>query len=281
MHTYVIDGQPVALQIDNAAEARYGAPATLSTIDTDITAGQAWYAQGFVVEDLFTEGEFTALRDAVHVTLQDMLSQLGRQGAGFTLETYHRFVDDAAHAALVGRTRDLFQDDLCLDVAAMHDRLGRLLGRALTDRLPDRKGRLHIIIRVNRPGSGDFNPVHKDIYEPVDHLGLIPPLVNFWIPVAGVGPLSSLPLAPGSHRLCESRILRTRAGSVVQGRRYRVNSILEWGGSRSLERARIGNGQVLVFSSHLIHGLATNMQADVTRIALEFRLLPAEGGPAG
>jgi ectoine hydroxylase-related dioxygenase (phytanoyl-CoA dioxygenase family) len=34
----------------------------------------------------------------------------------------------------------------------------------------------------------------------------------------------------------------------------------------------IDYGEVLIFSSHLVHGLAINEESDTTRVALEFRL---------
>lgn len=279
LNTYFIDGQPYELRIDNAAEASFGADAVLSTAATDITAGQPWYDQGFTVADLFSEAEFAAFRGDIEATVRSALSGLGRDVGGFTLEQYHRFADDAAHAAVVAGTRALLQGNLTLNIGALHDRLSRILGHCLTDNLAEivagQSGTMPVIIRLNRPNSGDFNPVHKDIYEAVDNLGQVPRLVNFWIPVAGVGPQSALPLAPGSHLLNEQVILRTRAGSRVDGRHYRVNSVLEWGGQRSLERVRIRDGQVLLFSSHLIHGFAVNAQPDTTRVALEFRLGPA------
>ena len=265
------------MRIDNAIEAAWGDDVVLSSPTTDPTASQPWYAAGFTVVDLFTPQEFATLRDDVEATVGGILDDHGRDTTGFTLERYHHHVDDEAHAAVVGRTRDLFQHDLTLEVATMHDRLGEVLGIRLTDRVAvtDAPMTLHVIVRLIRPRSTDFNPVHKDIYEAVDHFGLTPPLVNFWIPVAGCGPDSSLPVAPGSHLIPESQILRTRAGSVVHGRHYRVNSILEWAGSRDLQRAEVADGQALVFSSHLVHGLAVNTQPDTTRVALEFRLVPA------
>jgi hypothetical protein len=277
----MIDGAAFPLHIDNADQAQLGPPGRLSTPATDPTAGQPWYDRGYTVTDLFAPAEFAAFKDGITATLRDSLGHLGRDTTGFTLERYHHHVDDAAHAALVARTRDLFQRDLPFDIAALHARLGTALGMPLTDTLPGLPGKLHVIIRINRPGSGDFNPVHKDIYEAVDHLGIVPPLVNFWIPVAGVSPFSALPLAPGSHLIDESRILRTRAGSVVEGRHYRVNSVLDWDGSRALERVRISDGQALIFSSHLIHGLAVNAQPDTTRVAVEFRLGPLTGASYG
>ena len=276
MHRYDIDGAAVELRLDNAAEATFGAPGILSTPTSDLTSAQPWYPQGFTVAPLFSETEFAAFRAAITAKLVALIKDLGRDTTGFTLESYHRFVDDAAHAAVVAQTRSLFQRDLALDLAGLHGRLGQILGLPLTDDLArivsGPTGTMPVILRLNRPGSGDFNPVHKDIYEAVDHLGQVPRLVNIWIPVAGVGPQSALPLAPGSHLLDESAILRTRAGSVVDGRHYRVNSVLEWGGSRELARAQVRDGEVLIFSSHLVHGLAVNSQTDTTRIALEFRL---------
>lgn len=274
-HDYVIDGRPVSVRIDNAAEATWGDDVVLSSPRTDPTAAQPWYERGFDVVDLFTDEEFASLHDDVEATVRGILEGWGRDTTDFTLERYHHHVDDDTHAQVVGRTRDLFQHDLHLEVATMHERLGDVLGLRLTDTVPDPPMTLHVIVRLIRPGSTDFNPAHKDVYEAVDHLGIVPPLVNFWIPVAGCGPHSSLPLAPGSHLIPESQILRTRAGSVVHGRRYRVNSILQWAGSRSLQRADVADGQALVFSSHLIHGLAVNTQPDTTRVALEFRLIPA------
>ena len=283
MHRYVIDGDAYDLMIDNAADAGFGAPAVLSTPQTDITAGQPWYDQGFAVCDLFSAAEFAAFRADVETFLRSVLADLGLGTAGFTLNRYHHFVDDAAHAAVAARSRALTQADLPVDLGAMQRRLGQILGQPLTDRLsailPGQPGTMPVILRVNRPGSADFNPVHKDIYEAVDHLQQVPRLVNFWIPIAGVGPQSALPLAPGSHLIDESAILRTRAGSIVQGRHYRVNSVLEWGGDRSLQRVAIRDGQVLVFSSHLIHGFALNLQPDTTRVALEFRLGSAFAPP--
>ena len=98
------------------------------------------------------------------------------------------------------------------------------------------------------------------------------PFVNLWVPIAGVTEKTSLPLAPSSHLISESEIIRTFEGGVIEGNKYRVRLIKEWGGSCSLVRSKVAYGQVLTFSSHLIHGLATNEEDDLTRTALEFRL---------
>jgi ectoine hydroxylase-related dioxygenase (phytanoyl-CoA dioxygenase family) len=48
--------------------------------------------------------------------------------------------------------------------------------------------------------------------------------------------------------------------------------IKSWNGDITLTRPEIKYGEVLFFTSHLVHGLAINEEEDSTRVALEFRL---------
>ena len=117
-----------------------------------------------------------------------------------------------------------------------------------------------------------FGGCLQDIYEDWDQAGYIPLFVNFWVPICGVTSRSSLPVAPRSHLLTEDKIVRTVEGGIVNGRRYRVRNIKSWDGKNEMTRVKIKQGEVLIFSSHLIHGFAINDQQDQTRVALEFRL---------
>ncbi len=96
--------------------------------------------------------------------------------------------------------------------------------------------------------------------------------MNLWIPIAGVTENTSLGMVPGSHKLSDVEIVRTYDGGVVEGNTYRVRMIKEWAGSHALKRADVKDDEVLLFSSHLIHGMAINAEEDLTRVALEFRL---------
>ena len=100
----------------------------------------------------------------------------------------------------------------------------------------------------------------------------IPKIINLWIPICGVTPLSSLPIVPKSHLLPENQVFRTLEGGVVGGKKYRVRMVKEWNGNNELTRPVVNYGGVLFFSSHLIHGLAINEEKDKTRVSLEFRL---------
>jgi hypothetical protein len=270
---YVIDGQPCTLDVAGSPAFAHGKPEQLSRPDTDITSGQAWYDRGYGIFRFLDDTGFASLREGIARSIRGIVASLGVDTAGFELETYHRYVrDDALHRKVVGITRDLFPDDFNFPILDTLARLERLLGFGLTDVDPDTGEKLHIIVRINRPDSHDFNPPHKDIYEAWDADATLPRFANFWIPICGVTPQSSLPLVPGSHRLPEDRIVRTFAGGVAGGNEYRVRTVLRWDGSNELQRPAVGYGEVLIFSSHLVHGCAINRQDDATRVALEFRL---------
>jgi ectoine hydroxylase-related dioxygenase (phytanoyl-CoA dioxygenase family) len=61
----------------------------------------------------------------------------------------------------------------------------------------------------------------------------------------------------------------------MEGNQYRVRMIKSWDGKNDLVRSKVKYGQVLIFTPHLVHGLATNEEQDKTRVALEFRLFKA------
>ena len=105
-----------------------------------------------------------------------------------------------------------------------------------------------------------------------DQFGKIPKMVNIWIPLCGVNVSNSLPLVPGSHKIAESMIIRSKAGATINNTSYSVASIKSWNNSTSLERVPINSNEVLIFSSHLIHGLSYNPNDDITRVSFEFRL---------
>ena len=107
-----------------------------------------------------------------------------------------------------------------------------------------------------------YNPPHKDIYEDYDQKGFCPRMVNAWIPISGVNRLAGLGLAPGSHLLSEEKISRTKAGVEMNGRRFSVNLIRSWNGSNKLINIFPSNGEMLCFSSHVVHGLGVNRNPD-------------------
>jgi hypothetical protein len=271
--TFTIDGKERAFSIENAPTFKAGNDEVLSNEKFDITFHQPWYQEGYTEVDFLSNEQFDDLIDGISKSISAIIEkECGIDTTGFTLEKYHHFVKaDEDHFKIVKKTRDLFSDDFSFSVKSIIPRLEEILKFNLTDFDEVEKEDMHIIVRINRPLSTDFNPPHKDIYEGVDK-GYIPQFVNFWIPIAGVTDKSNLPIAPKSHFINEKDIVRTFEGAHIEGHTYRVRMIKSWNGSSDLVRSTVKYGQVLIFSSHLIHGLAVNDESDLTRVALEFRL---------
>jgi Phytanoyl-CoA dioxygenase (PhyH) len=271
---FTINDKLYEVSVKGAPEFDYGKNELLSTNSTDIAFNQEWYNEGYKAINFLNEEEYKNLEAGLTKSVKNIISsEIGIDLAGFELINYHHFVKtDEDHYKVVSKTRDLFPDDFNFPIEEISQRFENILGFKLTDLDPLDGVKLHIIVRINRPLSTDYNPPHKDIYEGVDSRSHIPQFINFWVPICGVTPKSSLPVAPSSHLLPENEILRTFEGGVVEGKKYRVRMIKEWGGSNALIRPVVNYGEVLFFSSHLVHGLAINEEQDQTRVALEFRL---------
>ncbi len=271
---FEINGKTYPVSTEGSPEFKFGDDKVLSGPNTDIVYHLPWYKAGHTSENFLNSDEFASLKAGMTRCVKKITEDtLEINTDGFTLETYHKYVKESQdHYKVVARTRDLFPSDFNFPIEEIYPKFEKLLGFNLSDIDPRNGEKLHIIVRINRPKSTDYNPPHKDIYEELDQNDYIPPFVNLWIPIAGVTADSSLPIVPGSHHIPEGQILRTFDGGVVQGNKYRVRMIKEWGASTTLDRAEVTYGQVLFFSSHLIHGLAVNEEDDLTRVALEFRL---------
>jgi hypothetical protein len=272
---YKINDQEKEFSIVNSPLFQFGNDEILSNQYTDVSFGEPWHENGYSVFNFSNNDEFISLKNGLTNCVKDIIRKLMPTVdlTSFCLENYHKFVKtNEDHLKVVAKTRDLFSSDFDFDIENYLPKLEKFLNFKLTDIDPFNGSRVHIIIRINRPNSKDYNPPHKDIYEGFDNDNYIPQFINFWIPIAGVTEKSSLPIVPNSHKINEKNICRTLEGGLIEGQKYRVRMIRTWGGENNLLRSEVGYGQVLVFSSHLIHGLAINEEADITRTALEFRL---------
>jgi hypothetical protein len=183
------------------------------------------------------------------------------------LPGYHDRVSEAEHMRIIDRSRELRFADLGLDPAIIIDLFEPCVGVKLSPTLPA-LGRDHVQLRINRPGSTDYNPPHRDAALPVWANSL-----NIWLPIAGVDEDTSLGIVPGSHRIAESDCWQTTAGGAfIGGKPYRVPAIAKLRqGPLPMIRAPLRFGEALLFTPYLIHGLAVNNTQDLTRMALEFR----------
>lgn len=274
MLEYVINNKKYNFSDDGSSDFSFGEEEVLSRRDTDITYEQSWYEKGYEVLPLFSIKEHSDLLKGISNSVNQLISsELKRDYKDFHLQDYHNFViSNEDHFKIVSKTRGLLPEDFNFNVMEMILRFNDLFGFEFTN-LDKKTGyQSKIIVRINRPFSTDFNPPHKDSYEEIDQSGSIPQFANFWIPVCGVTENSSLPIVEKSHLLPESKVERTTDGGVIEGNKYRVRTVKSWNGSNKLQRVNIQDGQLLVFSPHLIHGLAVNEEKNQTRVALEFRL---------
>lgn len=270
---YTINGKTHLVEAADGQDFNYGKDTILSNIFTDVTYSTKWYPNGYTSEKFLNDSEFTNLQSGITDTIKKIAEDVvGSKLDGFTLEKYHKYVTtQVEHFQIVSKTRDLFSSDFGFPIKEMIPKFESLLGFELTDTIPGTNEDEHIIVRINRPNSNDYNPPHKDMYEGYDN-GKNYNFLNFWVPIAGVTDKSSLPIAPKSHTISEDKILRTIDGGKVGSNSYRVVLIKEWNDTSDLVRANVKDGEVLMFSSHMIHGLAINEEEDITRVALEFRL---------
>jgi len=270
---YKIDGKVVGFRITDGQTYKLGDSKVLSNEKSDITYNQSWYPNGYTTSKFLSNSEFDFLKSEITKTIAEIVSnELDIDTDGFTLEKYHKYVTtNQAHFKIVSKTRDLYPWDFGFDIKELIPKFSDILKFKISDIDPHTNNRVHIILRINRPNSFDYNPPHKDMYEAYDRDGYFPQFVNFWVPIAGVTEKTSLPIVPKSHLISEDNILRTTEGGIVNDNKYRVRFVKDWG-DNSLFRTNVDYSEVLIFSSHLIHGLAINEELDTTRVALEFRL---------
>ena len=185
-----------------------------------------------------------------------------------TPENYHSQVDDARHLQIISQSRELRLADLSWDGDELCRLMEPIVGAELSPQIAD-WGRDHVQVRINRPGSTDFNPPHRD-----GALSFFRNTVNFWIPICGCDERTRLPVAPGSHLIAESDCLQTAPrGAKIDGKTYNVPAIIQTrgGGDLRMIRPPVEFGSALVFTPFLTHGVGVNL-SEQTRIALELRL---------
>lgn len=267
--TYIVGNKKVEFVSNNIY--KFGKKIILSNSVSDISFSKSWYKKGYsIYRNVFTKKEFTSLKKKITLTIENILKKEKINTKYFSLENYHNFIkDENTHNEIVKMTSELFQENIFFKIDDIIEKLEKATKLSLSQFFKNKK--MHIIIRIVRPSSSDFNPVHKDIYDSYDKKKKLLKILNFWIPICGVNLNSALTLVPSSHLIPENKILRTYTGAVINNQKYRVNNILSWDGQNELTRVPVKYKSVLAFSSHLIHGLGINYGKS-TRIALEFRL---------
>jgi hypothetical protein len=271
--SYLIDNTIFDCEFEDSCRFESGESVNLSEKFDDLTISQEWYNRGYTklnTNDFFDfEKVYSSLSKCIFSILKGLGVPFG--GKDFSLPKYHQFVDSSIHGNVILKSRSLTPTEFEFDPNCFLKAISEYFGKELNWR-SDGSYEPNIIARLNLPQSKNFNPAHKDIYQVYDDTGKIPRMVNIWVPICGVNKKTGLPLAVGSHLLKENEVFRSKAGVRMNGLKYNVNSTRDWGGQNKLKTMSPNSNEMLVFSSHLIHGLARNMNFDETRVSLEFRL---------
>ena len=272
-HTYMINNEVFELTI-KPNEYSLGQSLNLSEHFDDLAHEKHWYDEGYAIEKSAGFFNLHELKNATELAVRKIISELDGSInlTNFTFERYHQFVSDDLHLKIIQKMRRLYPQDLSIDIDQILQKFSQYFGKNLVFKNPITGAEQWMIARINRPRSNDFNSAHKDVYEVFDKFQKIPQMINVWVPLIGVTKKNTLPIVPKSHLLPESKVMRTKAGATVNGIKYSVNSIKSWDDSSSLTKIPLGQDEILIFSSHLIHGLAMNHEEDITRVSFEFRL---------
>ena len=239
---------------------------------SDLTAGAPWAAAGFVVAPWLGDGPTETLRAGLAELLRTALRRIGLAvTTDFDVAHYHRLIagDQARHLAVIAQTKEYSVGQLPVPVGLLEARVGALCGRPVQVHNPHTQEQV-FHLRIVRPGRADHNPLHRDAWMPRYRGGL-----NIYAPVAGSTAVSSLSLVPGSHHWPESLVERTAEGALYHGTPYQVPGAKSSRVPLTAVRPHPGPDEVLVFSPYLLHGGATNLNEDATRISLEMRFWQA------
>ena len=272
---FFLDEFPLDVHVPQSLDFSIGNSECLSLKFDDPTIACDWYDRGYTITSFQDIYDFKDLLHVVECVVKAKLRVLfpHKNLANFSLSNYHNFVTEAEHSNYADSVlKRLCVADLSGISNVFIDLISSLIGAPMGFKRTSDGSDHWIILRINPPYSFAYNPPHKDIYEDFDSHGICPQMVNAWIPISGVNELAGLGLAPGSHRLCEDSIIRSKAGSEMNGRKFSVNFIQSWNRSNRLINIVPSYGEMLCFSSHLVHGLGVNRNLDLTRVALEFRL---------
>jgi hypothetical protein len=261
-----LDGQPHHYKSEGPSH--WGKEESLLDQDENLIAHAPWSQEGYTVQSFLSADQFAAIQDHIRLYVAQLLGKTGSGPArDFTLDRYHKFVENPTHHLTMVKDfqNGLDLDRLPLPADTLSQRISDICGLSLTTVNPYTHRNI-FNIRLVRPGQSDFNPPHKDVW--IDRLRNA---VNIYAPLAGSNQNSALPVAPGTHLWKESEIKRTDTGAIKGSSTYTVPAVVATKKELRMIRPNPRENEVLVFSPYMIHGGGFNSNADTTRVSLEVR----------
>ena len=192
----------------------------------------------------------------------------------FKLEKYHDYVDLENHYKII----KVISKGINFQKSFQRKKLEKFLSEILQIKVStlnknfrNKKHKFYLdpkkfFLRIVRPNKNDFNPPHRDAYFDNHANG-----INIFIPIAGSNNKSSLPVFPKSQRINEKNVLRTKLNSKFNNLKFSVPLIVKTKPKIILKRPNPKKGQMMIFSSNLIHGGGINDNKNLTRFSIELR----------
>ncbi|MEQ8471927.1 MAG: phytanoyl-CoA dioxygenase family protein [Marinoscillum sp.] len=245
-----------------------GDDVVLAKVDNDLTLNQPWSDVGFAISPFLKPDDYRQFYQGFELLFNNTLLDAGLEvPSGFTPKYYHQLVADnyEQHLKVIGKTKLFDAVDFPIDMSMVEKRVSELLKVEVKSIKPMNKERV-FHLRVIRPGSADYNPLHRDAWQD-ENRGAI----NIYVPLIGSNQNSSLQLCPGSHLWPESATVRSKEGALMNEVKFNVPGLISSDQPIELIRPNPGENEMLIFSPYTIHGLSANHNLNETRISLEMR----------
>lgn len=264
---YEIGTETIDLTLEG--ETFVGEPRVLVKEDVNLIDDLDWHEKGYAVEQFLTPHLNTELKNGLTQKVKALIIEAGGSvDDNFTLETYHKYVNDETHLSVAKNIQPGWNvDTFPVDFGLVNKRVSEIVNKTVTAEAKH-IGIYNYFLRIVRPLKfQDNNPPHRDVW-----LDRLRNAVNIYVPICGSTEKSSLPLVVGSHLAKESEIERTKDGALLNNTQYSVPCVISYKGEEtSLIRPDVAENEIMVFSPYMIHGGGYNFQEDTTRISLEAR----------
>ena len=247
------------------------------------------YTPSSVYDDMEISEFGYAIRDfpknwysEIYQSITNLVSNILNNPKGFSLEKYHKFVDDQSHMSVVKNIQGGFcgiggihLKNLGINYLDFDDFINDNIGGknlSCNDRrLYNLISLKYFWIRIVRPNSVDNNPPHKDT-----HFKRIRNNINIYLPLAGSDENSSLPLIPKSHNELESEYIVSASPCYVNGKRFRAPAIVHRNKGLKFITPNPQKNEIMIFDPHIVHGGGINSNKKTTRVSLEMRFYKYE-----
>lgn len=269
---YQIEDEVITLDLQG--ETIKGGDEVLLDKDVNLLQGTDWNEAGYTIVPFVSDAEFATIKKGITQKIARIIEDCGgKTDEDFSLEKYHRYVDDEIHLKLAKAIQNgWLVSEFPIDFQSINDRMSEILGVKVATELKGSKFN-SFFLRIIRPREfKDNNPPHRDVW--IDRLRNA---VNIYAPISASNMKSSLPIMPGSHLLMESEILRTADGAFLNGTKYTVPCVISVKGETpKLIRLDPKENEMMIFSPYMVHGGGYNLNEDTTRTSLEVRFFKVD-----